>query len=88
MPYKTFAHGGAGTVRSMVRLAMERPGNERGIISQRPNDRMLVEERQRLLRRRLMLQELSQCAKSIDAVRKGRFTGVFQRLGRMLHRQR
>jgi hypothetical protein len=54
MPRQTFAHGGA------ILLAMERPGDERRVIVQRPNDRMLVEERQRLLRRRLMLEQLPQ----------------------------
>jgi hypothetical protein len=53
MPCKTFAHGG------VILLAMDRPRDERGIISQRPNDRMLVEKRQRLLRRRAMLHELA-----------------------------
>ena len=49
---------------------------------------MLVEEWQRLLRRRLMLDQLAQRAEPINAVRKGRFTGVFQGFRRMLPRQR
>lgn len=50
MPGKTFAHGGA------ICLAMERLGDDRGIIVQRPNDRMLFEKRQRSLLRRLVYQ--------------------------------
>ena len=56
MPRKTFTHGGA-TV-----LAMDRPGDQRGIIVERANDRMLVQEWQRLLARRRALQELPQRA--------------------------
>jgi putative SOS response-associated peptidase YedK len=82
MPRKTFAQGRA------ICLAMDRPRDDRGIISERPNDRMLVQKRQRLLCRRLMLQELPQGAKAVSAVRKGRFASIFQRCGRMLGRQR
>ena len=62
MPRKTFAHGGA------IRLAMDRSRDERRVISERSNNRMLVQERQRLLRRRLMLQELPHSAEPVGAV--------------------
>jgi hypothetical protein len=78
MPDKTFAQGWA-TV-----LAMDRAGDERGVIRQRPDDGMLLQERQRLLRRRLMLKQLAQRAEAIFTVPKGRFTGMFEHLGRML----
>lgn len=41
MPLKTFAHGRA------IRLAMDRLRYQRGIIIERTNERMFVEERQR-----------------------------------------
>lgn len=44
--------------------------------------------RELMLRRRVMIQQLPQYAEADGAVRKARFSGVFQRFGRMLYRQR
>jgi len=77
MPFKTFAHGGAGTVRSMVGLAMDRPGDDLGIVIQRPKERMLVQKRHRLLLRGLTLQQLADCAHTEAAVREGEERRLF-----------
>ena len=53
MPFKTFAHGGA------IGLAMDRPCDDGPIIIERPNERMLIEKRQRLLHGRLALEQLA-----------------------------
>jgi hypothetical protein len=50
MPFKTFAHGGA------IRLAMDRPGDDLGIVVQRPDERMLIQKWQRLLLRDFALE--------------------------------
>ena len=53
MPVKTFAHGRATC------LAMDRPGDDGRIIIQWPNERMLIEKRQRLLLGRLAFEQLA-----------------------------
>ena len=63
---------------------MDRPGHHGGIIVQRPNDRMLFQERQRLLLRRLAREQLANRAQAKGSVRKGRFAGFFQRIRRVL----
>ena len=82
MPFQTFAHGGA-TV-----LAMDRPRDDGAIIGQRTNERMLFQERQRLLLRRLSSQELPHGTESPTAVRESDFAGFFQGFAGMLLRQR
>ena len=72
MPFKTFAQGGA-TV-----LAMDRPADYRRVIVERTNDRMLAEKRQGDLCRGLPLEQLAERLQPVNAVRKGRFTGIFQ----------
>ena len=78
MPFKTFAQGGA-TV-----LAMDRPADYRRVIVERTNDRMLAEKRQGDLCRGLPLEQLAERLQPVNAVRKGRFTGIFQGLVGML----
>ena len=53
MPFQTFAHGGA------ICLAMDRPGDDGPIIIERPNERMLIEKRQGLLKIALALQQVA-----------------------------
>ena len=78
MPYKTFAHGGA------ICLAMDRPRDDCGVVVQRPNERMLVQKRQRLLLGRLALQQLADRPQPKAAVRQGDFAGFFQRFAGVL----
>jgi hypothetical protein len=54
MPVKTFAHG-----RAIYCLAMDRPCDDGRIIIQWPNQRMLIEKRQRLLLGRLAFEQLA-----------------------------
>jgi hypothetical protein len=68
MPRKTFAQGRAGTVRSMVRLAMDRPRDQLRVIVKRADDRMLFEKGQRRLRHGLTLEQLAQRPQPIRAV--------------------
>ena len=63
MPFKTFAHGRA------ICLALDRPRDDRGVFVERPDDRMLVQERQRLLLVRVALQQLAQRLQPEGAVR-------------------
>ena len=69
-------------------LAMDRPRDDGGVIVQRPNDRMLVQERQRLLLGRLALQQLANRPQPEAAVRKGGFAGFFQGFAGVLLGQR
>jgi hypothetical protein len=57
---------------------MDRPADHGGVIFERTDDRMLVEERQRLLLGRAAVEDLADGAQQITAVRKGRFAGFFQ----------
>src|SRR6266576_2259590 len=82
MPLKTFAHGGA------IHLAMDRPSDDLGIVIQRPDERMLVEERQRFLLRCLALEQLADRSQTEAAVRDRDFAGFFQRLAGVLFRER
>jgi hypothetical protein len=77
MPLKTFAQGGA------ICLAMDRPGDDLGIVIQRPDKRMLVEKRQRFLLRCLALEQLADRSQTEAAVRDRDFAGFFQGLAGM-----
>ena len=81
MPPKTYAHGGA------IRLALDRPGDDGGVIVQRSNQRMLVQKRQRFLFGRLTQEQLADRPQPIAVVRNGRFTGIFQGVAGMFLRQ-
>ena len=72
MPFKTFAHGGA------IRLAMDRPGDDLGVVVQRADQRMFVQKRQWFLFGVLALEQLADRPQSKAAVRKGNFAGFFQ----------
>lgn len=74
MPHKTFAHGGA------ILVAMDRPRNHSGVIIQRTNERMLVQERQRFLLGGFAPHESADRFELPAAVRQGDFAGFFQRL--------
>ena len=82
MPFKTFAQGGA------ICLAMDRPRDDSGVIIQRSNERMLIQERQRFLQVSLPLQQLANRPQSVATMRQGDFAGFFQRLAAMLPGQR
>ena len=82
MPPQTFAHGGA------IRLAMERPRDDVAVISERANDRMLLQERQWFLLCRLASQEPPHSTEPPTTVRKGDFAGFFQGFAGMLLRER
>jgi len=55
-------------VRSMVRLAMDRPRDQLCVIVKRADDRMLFEKGQRRLRHGLTLEQLAQRPQPICAV--------------------
>ncbi len=82
MPFQTFAHGGA------TRLALERLMDDRAVVGQRANQRMLFQERQRFLLRRLTPEESPHGAEAPTTVRKGDCTGFFQGFAGVLLRQR
>ena len=67
---------------------MDRLRDDGGIIVQRPDDRMLVQERQRLLLGRLALQQLANRPQPLATVRKGDFAGFFQGFAGVLLGQR
>ncbi len=66
---------------------MDRPRDDLGVVVQRPDQRMLIEKRQRLLLGRLALQKLADRPQAKAAVRKGRFARFFQCLAGVFLRQ-
>ena len=82
IPQKTCA-----AIAATVVLAAHGGGDDAAVIVHRPDDRMLGEERQRLLFLGLAIQQAADRAKAEGAVRKGDFAGVFQGFGVVLSRQ-
>jgi hypothetical protein len=78
MAPKTFAHGWA------TLSAMDRPRHRRGIVFQRPDDRVLGQELERLLSVGLVCDQPPEEAEAITPVREGRFAGSFELRGGVL----